>query len=171
MLTSTNPSGKHLKLCPDFPVHILIVDDDPDFLDALLSEVGHISNVHIDVANGTDEAIRYLLDQGYDLIISDWALDSATGPEVLSRADRIMNATALADSRQPDRYHSRSRSEKVPVLFISGSEKVSQTQVLHTLRHFEPVSFILKRCGPPLISLLAEQILLHHIPQPEEPCC
>jgi CheY-like chemotaxis protein len=141
--------------------NVLIVDDDPDFLDLLISEIGQIPGVEIHVAHGPAEALKMITLRDYHLIVSDWALDSSTAPEVLSRADHI-----IGEEPEPVPYCS-----KIPVMFISGSEKVSQMQVLRTLNHFEPVSFLLKRCGPSLIGVLAEHILARFCPQPElQPC-
>lgn len=131
---------------------VLVVDDDPDFLDLLSAALKKIPGVKVNIARNPAQAIRMLTRNTYKLIVSDWAISSSTAPEVLKQVDHLID-----DQRQnPDPIP---YSNKVPVMFISGSEKVSQTQRLNTLRHFEPVSFLLKRCGPPLISLLAEHIL------------
>lgn len=142
--------------------HILIVDDDADFLDLVRSEIGHIPGVRIDTASNPAEALRMITDGDYQLIVSDWALDHSTAPEMLAKADRLKGAEP-----EPVPY-----GERVPVMFMSGSEKVSQTLVLRTLKHFEPVSFILKRCGPSLIGVLAEHILARFQPEREKvPSC
>lgn len=143
------------------PTNVLIVDDDPDFLDLLINEIESIPSVRIDVAHGPSEALKMLTRRNYHLIVSDWALDNSTAPEVLSRADHL-----IGDEPEPFPYAS-----KIPVMFISGSEKVSQTQVLKTLKHFEPVSFLLKRCGPSLIGVLAEHILARFSPEPALSSC
>lgn len=132
------------------PVNVLIVDDDPDFLDLLCSQISQINGVSIDVAATPAEALQFLTHQEYRLIVSDWALNPSTGPDILRKADGLMNVPLRKKTRL---------ASKTPVLFMSGSDKVVQTQVLRTLAHFDPVSFIRKSCGPPLISRLAEQIL------------
>jgi CheY-like chemotaxis protein len=140
--------------------NVLIVDDDPDFLALLTGEIGQIPGVKIDIARGPSDALKKITRRDYQLIVSDWALDSSTAPDVLSTADHL-----IGEEPEPVPY-----SSKIPVMFISGSEKVSQTQVLRTLKHFEPVSFILKRCGPSLIGLLAEHILARFRPIGLQPC-
>ncbi len=140
---------------------VLVVDDDPDFLDLLSKQLKRIPNVKVTVARNPREAISMLTHNKYRLVVSDWAILSSTGPEVLNKADDII-----------DGIDTVARLAKVPVMFMSGSEKVCQTQRLG-LKHFEPVSFILKRCGPPMISSLAENILnkfgpardAHHCPE------
>jgi CheY-like chemotaxis protein len=136
---------------------VLIVDDDVDFLELLAGEIGHIRGVEIDVARGPKEALGKLEMNSYELIVSDWALAGSTGPEVLFTADHILDDDM-------DVVRGKARSRKTPVMFMSGSEKVGQTRLLGSLHHFEPVSFILKSCGPPLIGLMAEHLLLRTPP-------
>jgi len=143
------PATKHKSIIPT-SLEVLIVDDDPDFLDLLISEIGHIPHVQITAAHNPHEALERLSQANYDLIVSDWALDDSTGGEVIRRAD---GQWARRTAARP------ATVGKVPVLFISGSEKVNETRTLHALDHFEPVSFVLKRCGPTMISVVAEQIL------------
>ena len=131
------------------PIEVLIVDDDPDFLDLLIAHIGRIPHVQITAAHDPGEALERLRDPKYRLVISDWALRGSTGGDVLAEADhrrdQAMDPVAPAD--------------RVPVLFISGSEKINETHRLHALHHFEAVSFVSKRCGPPLIGRVAEHIL------------
>jgi CheY-like chemotaxis protein len=138
------------------PIEVLIVDDDPDYLELLENEISQIDGVHAFTAHSPQEAVQLLSQRDFDLVVSDWALDSWTAPDVLLRADAMMD---------------ESGHNKVPVLFISGSEKVSQTQVLRSLRHFEPVSFVLKRCGPPLIGIVAGHLLTHFCPNGPGAAC
>lgn len=137
---------------------VLIVDDDLDFLELLTSEIKQIPGVSVNVATSPDEAINLLTQNTYDLVVSDWALSaSQTAPDVLNYADNILD----------DDFHL-----KIPVLFISGSEKVAKTlHLLRGLKHFEPVSFLLKRCGPLMISSLAEQLITQDWGQKELESC
>lgn len=140
--------------------NILIVDDDPDFLELLSGEIRQIPGVKVDEAHHPDEALQMLARRNYQLIVSDWALDASNASEVFATADHF-RAVRLA----------KRATAKTPVMFISGSEKVFQTQLLRRLKHFEPVSFLVKSCGAPLISLLAAHILNRFAPLPEmEPC-
>jgi CheY-like chemotaxis protein len=126
---------------------VLVVDDDPDFLDLLSRQLKQIPDISLTVAHGPREAVQLLTRNRYKLVVSDWALLSVTAQEVLNEADDILESG-----------HRGTSPSKVPVMFMSGSEKVGQTQRMG-LKHFEPVSFILKRCGPPMISSLAEHML------------
>lgn len=155
MHTSTESAARRDETIRRRSVHILIVDDDPDFLDLLTGEIGRIPGVEVDVAHGPAEAVRMLTKRDYELVVSDWALEETNASEVLSRAD-ILRLEEEA-------------SGKIPVLFISGSEKVSQTQVLRSLKTFEPVSFLLKSLGPNLIRLLAQHLVNRQAREPK-PC-
>lgn len=126
---------------------VLVVDDDPDFLDLLSRQLKQIPDISVTVAHGPREAVQMLTRHKYKLVVSDWALLSTTAQEVLNEADHILESELEG-----------ARTGKVPVMFMSGSEKVGQTQRMG-LKHFEPVSFILKRCGTPMISSLAEHML------------
>ena len=121
----------------------MVVDDDPDFLSLVSGELEQIPGVNVTAATSPDEALDLLTNNNFDLVVSDWALDSLTAPDVFTQADGLMERP----------------STKTPVLFMSGSEKVGQTQRLKNLNNFEPVSFLLKRCGPPVIAMLARLIL------------
>jgi CheY-like chemotaxis protein len=133
------------KLFHEIP--ILLIDDDPEFADLLYSQLRRIPGARVTVARDACEAVSMLADHRFVLVVSDWSLDSKTALDVLNAADPIVH-------RYAPEY-----SVKTPVLFISGSEKVNAAQNFRALSHFEPVSFILKRFGPPLISLLAENIV------------
>ena len=125
-------------------LEILVVDDDLDFLELLLIELQSIPQTHVDVAHDFVQAVQLLQSNKYALVLSDWALDSRTASEAFVQADQSA---------------ARSAVERTPVMFMSGSDKVGNTRQLKDLKHFEPVSFILKRMGPPLICWLAENIL------------
>lgn len=149
------------RLPPIAPIDVLVVDDDQDFLELLILEIRRIPNVIVTVAHSPEQALNELNHRGFALIVSDWALNDSTAPEVLRTADGILH-------REPDPVP---MGTKTPVLFMSGSEKVNETRVLHSLKHFEPVSFILKRCGASLIGQVASHILDRFTPSPNvHPC-
>ena len=125
-------------------VPILVVEDDPDFLDLLSMEISQITGTRLTVANSCEAAVDKLIHGKFQLVVCDWALASRTGPEVFLLADPLM----MLD-----------RSAKIPVMFMSGSEKVGPTHNLRSLKHFEPVTFILKDLGAAMIRIMAENIL------------
>jgi CheY-like chemotaxis protein len=122
---------------------ILLIEDDPDFLELLGGHLIHIEGAQISAARDCEEAVAMLIHRPFDLIISDWSLAAQTAPEIF----RIVDPMIIASP------------EKIPVMFMSGSEKIGATQNLHSLKHFEAVSFMLKNLGPLLIRKLAENIL------------
>ena len=148
MLQMISPTKPNQAILPT--IEVLIVDDDPDFLDLLIDQIGRIPQVQITAAHNPQQALERLGQKNYRLVVSDWALDTWTGGDVIRTADGRRKGRP-AELAPP--------SSKVPVLFISGSEKVNETRTLRSLNHFEPVSFVLKRCGATMISRVAEQIL------------
>jgi DNA-binding NtrC family response regulator len=125
---------------------ILIVDDDLDFLDLIADRVARIPGATVAVASSCDEAVDNLTQQRFHLVICDWALATRTGPEVFSLADPLLT-----------RF--RGMDVKVPVIFMSGSEKVTSTQNLRSFKYFAPVTFIIKNLGPHVIGVMAEHVL------------
>jgi CheY-like chemotaxis protein len=127
---------------------VLLIDDDPDYLDLLAAEISQIPLVQVHVASSAAEAVKLLGDNDFHLIVTDWELKETTSPEIFRRVD--------------DNFGRRGGGEKnakTPILFMSASEKVVQTQTLGPLKRFRAVSFILKSCGPLLIGLTAEYLL------------
>ena len=164
MIESIEHAGRKARLQTTEAICVLIVDDDPDFLDLLSFEMTRIPNVRLTVARNPEEALHLLGTRSFDLVVSDWALNGSTAPEVLSTADDLLRDERNAPDPVP-------HAAKTPVMFMSGSEKVNETRVLHSLKHFEPVSFILKRCGPPLIGQMAAHILDRFVPTPGTHLC
>ena len=123
----------------------MVIDDDPDFLDLLsieLRTLGYVFHAH-----DAEQAIHHLTHRQFDLVVSDWAIAAKTAPEIFIYADSLV-VCAVTKSLI-----------KVPVIFISGSEKVEATQRLTRMKNFEAVAFILKSLGPPLIGSMAENVL------------
>lgn len=141
-------------------ISILVIDDDLDYLGLLSAELEQIEDVRVCNAINSETATELLLHEHFDLIVCDWALASTTAAEVFLSADSRMFSNPTLASGQ-----------KTPVMFMSGSEKVGATQKLNSLKNFEAVSFIIKRLGPPMISVMAKNIL-HHIysPQGQDRC-
>ena len=124
-------------------IEILIIDDDHDYLNLLAAHLDHIPGVAIRKAYSPEEAVSILCHEEFSLIVCDWDIAAKTAPEVFEIADPL----------------ARQQRRKVPVLFMSGSEKIAATQRFIKMRNFEAVSFMLKRLGPPLITIMAENIL------------
>ena len=128
------------------------MDDDPDFLELLITEIGSIS------ARCRDRRGRRT-GAGLAGIPYPSRLQARGQRLGLGKNQPVLEVLTQADGLIPQQEDAADFSYKTPVLFISGSDKVGQTQVLQALRHFEPVSFIRKSCGLPLIGMLAERIL------------
>jgi CheY-like chemotaxis protein len=127
-----------------FPISILVIEDDPDFLELVGGQMSDIAEVT--AARSYDEAIQHLEHEHFNLVVCDWALATRTAPEVFHMVDPLIGDSMF----QP---------RKIPVMFMSGSEKIGPTLDLRSLKHFVAVTFILKSLGPPLIRIMAENIL------------
>jgi len=139
---------------------ILIIEDDPDFLELVGGQMTHIEGANVSSAHNCDEAVAILAQRPFDLIVCDWALASRTAPEVFRIVDPMLS----------DDGHGRLH-KKIPIMFMSGSEKIGPTQNMRQLKNFEAVSFILKNLGPSMIRIMAENILDRFSSEPEdEPC-
>lgn len=124
---------------------ILVVDDDSDFLELICRQIAKISGAQIYIANGRDEAVELLVHKDFDLVVCDWALSSHTAPEVFHLADPRIDLFL--------------KNRKIPVMFMSGSDKVGPVLNLRNLKNFEPVTFILKAMGAHMIRVMAEGII------------
>lgn len=133
----------------DFPENsgVLIIDDDADFLELLEDHISQISGTEISVAYSCDQAVDLLTRRPFQLVVCDWALAARTGPDVFRLADPLIFNRCEKPAR------------KTPVIFMSGSEKVALTQSLRAFKNFEPVTFMLKNLGAPMIRVMAENIL------------
>jgi DNA-binding NtrC family response regulator len=128
---------------------ILIIDDDVDYLSLVASQLErHLPGATIRKAFSPEEAVVVLSREHFSLVVCDWAIAAKTAPEVFKIADPLAKA-----------IHNGTVRIKVPVMFMSGSEKVSATQRFIKMENFEAVSFMLKRLGPSLIGVMAENIL------------
>lgn len=69
--------------------HILIVDDDPDLLEALKSLL-KVYNYKVDTASNVNSALKKVNENQYDLIVSDIEMPGRTGLEFLEQLKKGM---------------------------------------------------------------------------------
>lgn len=77
------------------PIHVskkhkrvLMIEDDPDMSLILSRSLKKRFNCSIDIANDPFEAVNYIVDKYYDLIILDWQLPGLNGAETLVEAEK-----------------------------------------------------------------------------------
>jgi CheY-like chemotaxis protein len=138
------PSVSERETAPLPAEAVLVVDDDPDFLECLSLELGRIEGIRIEAVDNPLEAINRLSTGQYRLVVSDWVLSPTTGPALMCKADANKKEVC---------------SHKTPVVFISGSDRVALTRRIEPMQNFFAVSFIHKRTGPSIISRMVEEIL------------
>jgi CheY-like chemotaxis protein len=156
---ATLKPNPQLKIKPP-DISILIIEDDPDFLELVGGQMAHISGARVISAHNCDEAVSILAQKAFDLIVCDWALASRTAPEVFRIVDPLLSGG------ENQHLH-----KKIPIIFMSGSEKIGPTQNMRQLKNFEAVSFILKNLGPSMIRVMAENILDCFNPDAEPEIC
>ncbi|MGZ3724062.1 MAG: response regulator, partial [Bdellovibrionales bacterium] len=72
---SANSPRANVRLsAPPCAFAILVVEDDPDFLELLLRQISKISGANISVAHNRDEAVELLTNRSFQLVVCDWAL-------------------------------------------------------------------------------------------------
>jgi len=69
---------------------ILIIEDDPDMSLVLGRSLKENYNCLIDIANDPFEAINFIVEKFYDLIILDWQLPGLNGAETLVEAEKCL---------------------------------------------------------------------------------
>lgn len=119
------------------------MDDDPDFLERLTSELERTPGCIVKAASNAREAVESLTRHSYNIVISDWAIHNVTGPEVLIEADALV----------------KDSGKKTPVVFISGDDRRALAKGLKPLTNFDPVTFVLKGKGARLITSTVLDIL------------
>jgi CheY-like chemotaxis protein len=131
--------------------NVLVLDDDPDFLERLTCELKSVDGLKIKAVNCARDAIESLTNNSFHLVVSDWAIHASTGPDVLSQADTLL----------------KDLGRKIPVVFISGSDRMALTKRIKPLENFEMGWFVLKGAGTSIISQLVQSILDQRSPKTE----
>lgn len=78
-------------------VHILVVDDDPDYLEFLRTAFEDQYGYHVTTAASGDEALRILEDEHtfFDLMFLDYLMPRLTGLDVMRRMKELGNETPV----------------------------------------------------------------------------
>lgn len=120
---------------------ILIVDDDPDYADILSQLIDSKEPFESLVATDVFEAMQYLGEIPFSVLIVDWNLPSWTGGTLLAEFD------ALIDNKRMETpcVH---LPRKIPVIVISGGfVSANHLYDISQLRHFELMGFVSKESG------------------------
>ncbi|PTD93349.1 hypothetical protein C9439_08025 [archaeon SCG-AAA382B04] len=70
---------------------ILLVDDEPDFLDLCKSHLEQNENLDVEVVSSSKKAYEYIKNNSYDCIVSDYQMPSNSGLELLEKVRKKLN--------------------------------------------------------------------------------
>ena len=121
---------------------ILMIEDDSEICSVISKALKENYDCTIDIANDPFEAINFIVDKFYDLIILDWQLPGLNGAETLVAAEKGLRF----EPSIPIQWD-RSRA---PVVIFSSSKK-SECPPRRT-KHFNYTGFISK--GQPLTKII-----------------
>lgn len=113
---------------------ILMIEDDVDMTDLIISSLKMKYHCQIDVAQDPFEAMNLMTEKFYDLIILDWQLPGLNGTETLVQAEKGLKLEPSIPI-QWDRT-------KVPVVIFTSSKK--NECLPRRTKHFNYVGFISK---------------------------
>lgn len=127
---------------------ILIIEDDSDMSKVLSKSLKENYNCIIDIAHDPFEAVNYIVDKFYDVIILDWQLPGLNGAETLLAAEKSLRFEPSIPI-QWDTHQAR-------VVILSSSEKRNCSA--RKTKHFNYTGYISKQ--QPL-SLIIEDLGLY----------
>ena len=135
--------------------NILVVEDDYDTAEAIKFsfEKGNTKNHQshtCTVAHDAYEALNFLSDNKFDLVLVDERLPGMNGSKVLDTMDTYIDTDPLIS--ESEMYF-----EKVPVVMMSGS-KFAMTEKMSDLNHFDVKKVIQKSQLPGFISTLTTAV-------------
>lgn len=125
-LKQPNVSKKHKK--------VLVIDDDPDMSLIISRSLKIKFSCTVDIAHDPFEAINFIIEKFYDLIILDWQLPGLNGAETLVEAEKGLRFEPSIPI-QWDR-------NKAPVVIFSSSKK-SECPPRRT-KHFNYTGYVSK---------------------------
>lgn len=120
---------------------VLVIDDDPDFADAIKSLLERDGNYTVNLALDPFEGANLLADRRYDLVVTDCVLQDWDGVTTLENADHLIDVDPTVTEEWED-------IEPVKVLFCSGAPiRLADLRRANKLNHFAVVGFLPKVTG------------------------
>lgn len=90
---------------------ILVVDDEPDVLDALKSSLERRRDIQVAIAKDGEEALKVLEKESQDLVVLDLVMPKINGEELLKRMRKNF------------------KTEKIPVIISTAKRETSSSLV------------------------------------------
>jgi CheY-like chemotaxis protein len=120
---------------------VLVIDDDPDFAEAIKSLLERNGHYHVNLALDPFEGANLLADRRYDLVVTDCMLQDWDGVTTLENADHLIDV----DPTVSDQWE---KIEPVKVLFCSSAPiRLGDLRRANKLNHFSVVGFLPKITG------------------------
>lgn len=106
---------------------VLIIEDDRDMAAVIKYRIESFGGIHCDLVSDPYEALNFLSDHPYDIVLVDQRLPGMLGSSVLSQVDQFIDLDPTLS--ELNRF-----SHKIPVVLMSGAPiKLSQK---YSLKHF-----------------------------------
>lgn len=120
---------------------ILVIDDDPDFAEALKHQLEASGQFHVNLALDPFEGANLLADRRFDMVVTDCVLQDWDGVTTLENADHLIDVDPTVGDQWND-------VTPVKVLFCSGSPiRLMDLRRANKLKHFSVVGFLPKGTG------------------------
>ncbi len=129
------------KSVPHHGNSILVIDDDPDFAEALKAQLEASGQFHVNLAMDPFEGANMLADQRFDMVVTDCVLQDWDGVTTLENADHLIDVDPTVGDQWND-------LTPVKVLFCSGAPiRLMDLRRANKLKHFSVVGFLPKGTG------------------------
>lgn len=132
---------------------ILVIDDDPDFAEALKAQLERMGQFHVDLALDPFEGANLLADRRYDMVVTDCVLQDWDGVTTLENADHLIDVDPTVGDQWMD-------MSPVKVLFCSGAPiRLVDLRRANKLKHFSVVGFLPKVTGLASITRSVDRLM------------
>lgn len=121
--------------------NVLVIDDDPDFANALKVGLEQTGRYQITIALDPFEGANELADRPFDLVVTDCVLQDWDGVTTLENADHLIDVDPTVEDQWAD-------LKPVSVLICSGAPiRLIDLRRASKLKHFSVVGFLPKVTG------------------------
>lgn len=135
---------------------VLVIDDDPDFADALKARLESSGLFQVELALDPFEGANLLADRRFDVVVTDCVLQDWDGVTTLENADHLIDVDPTVIDQWTD-------IQPVKVLFCSGAPvRLVDLRRASKLKHFAVVGFLPKVTGLASICNSVERLTLAH---------
>lgn len=121
--------------------NVLVIDDDPDFANALKFGLEQTGRYQISIALDPFEGANQLADRPFDLVVTDCMLQDWDGVTTLENADHLIDVDPTVEDQWAN-------LNPVSVLICSGAPvRMNDLRRASKLKHFSVVGFLPKVTG------------------------